>query len=211
MSELGDLERKTFRAAKDTGLWDVMAAAVVAMFAIAPLLSESMGDLWSTVVFLPVWLVVYACIRVVRETIIEPRIGTIEVGEVRRVTLRRVGVVLLVVNVVALVAGVAAFVGLSEGWLGYSGLAYPIGLGIAALVLLSAAAYMTAIWRFAAYGLLLAAAPLIGEWLWRNGLASHHGYPLVFGAVTAIMLLVGVGRAAWLIRSHPMPHDRPAA
>jgi hypothetical protein len=45
-----------------------------------------------------------------------------------------------------------------------------------------------------AYGVLTALAIPVGEWLWQQGLASHHGYPVVFGTISGIILLIGLGK-----------------
>lgn len=42
ITDLKVTERNAFRATADDGLWDLMIASVVAMFAIAPLLSGSL-------------------------------------------------------------------------------------------------------------------------------------------------------------------------
>ncbi len=205
MSDFRDIEAKTFRAARDDGLWDVLLASVVAMFAVAPLLSESMGDVWSSVVFVPVWLAVYLATRLVRERVLRPRIGTVELGEARRRGLHRAAMVLLVVNVAAFVGGVVAWLGAGADLFDLDGLAYPISLGLVSLVGGSAVAYVTGIWRFAAYGLLLAAAPLVGEWLWRQGYADHHGFPIVFGVAAGVILGAGITRFVSLLRNRPAP------
>ncbi|MEJ2678211.1 MAG: hypothetical protein P8174_03940, partial [Gemmatimonadota bacterium] len=78
--DLVEAERRSFRAAYDTGLWDIMIAAVVSMLAIAPYLSRSMGDFWSSAIFLPFWAVLYLGLRLVRRRVVVPRVGTIRVG-----------------------------------------------------------------------------------------------------------------------------------
>ena len=40
-------ERQVFRAAFSDGLWDIIIAGLLLQFAIAPLLSSSLGDFWS--------------------------------------------------------------------------------------------------------------------------------------------------------------------
>ena len=50
--ELKKAERKLFSMIFDDGLLDIMISAFLLMFAIAPLLSETMGDFWSSAVFL---------------------------------------------------------------------------------------------------------------------------------------------------------------
>jgi hypothetical protein len=203
--DLKSLERRTFRTVNDDGLWDVLIASVVAMFAIAPLLSETLGDFWSSIIFLPVWFAVYLIIRVVRTRVVIPRAGTVRFGVDRTQRLRRFGVVMLGVNAAALLVGLSVWVGTEAGWLDLGGIGYPIALSVVSLVGFTVAAYVTSISRFALYGLMLAAAPLIGEWLWRNDLADHHGYPVAFGAVALFILVVGMIRFATLVRSHPLP------
>lgn len=202
-----DIETQAFKAAKDDGLWDVLLGSFVGMFAVGPLLSRTMGDFWSAALFLPVWLAVYLATRLLRERVLRPRIGSIEIGAERRRSLTRASTILLAVNVVALLGGVLALVGFGSEWLGIDELVYPVGLGLVALIGGVAAAWTTRIWRFAAYGLMLAVAPIIGEWLWQNGYASHHGYPVTFGASTVVILAVGIARFTWLLRSHPLPKE----
>ena len=207
MDELRDLERQTFRAARDDGLLDVMMAAFVSMFAIAPLLSEPLGDFWSSAVFGPFWFAMYLGVRAVQKHVVAPRVGTVEPGTERRRRLRQVTIVLFAVNTVALAVGTAATIGLWAGWLDLSGLAYPLTLGVAALVIFSMTAYALSVWRYAIYGLLVAAAPLVGEVLWRNDLAEHHGYPIGFGTVALIMLMVGITRFTTVVRAYPVHND----
>lgn len=210
MTTLNDLERRTFRAARDDGLFDVMMAAFLSMFALAPLLSDSLGDFWSSAIFGPIWYVTYLVMRFTRERVVAPRLGTIEPGGDRKARLRRVNLILLGVNSLALAVGIAA----SAGWLSnrvdLAGLTYPITLGFAGLVIFSLVAYSTSTGRYAVYGLLVALAPLAGELLWQNDKATHHGFPIAFGSVSTIMFSVGILRFVTLIRRHPLP-DQTAA
>ncbi|MDJ0924079.1 MAG: hypothetical protein QNJ77_05910 [Acidimicrobiia bacterium] len=210
--DLRALERQTFRAATDDGLWDVLIAGVFAMFAVAPLLSASMGDFWSSAVFVPIWAAAFLLIRTIRARVVAPRVGTVTFGQDRMRKLKRLNIVLLVVNLLAALLGVIAALGAQLGWLnlGNGSLAYPLGLGLVVVVGFTGAAFVTGIWRYYIYGLMLAIAPLVGEWLWRNDLASHHGFPVVFGVAAGIIFVGGVVRFAVLVNGHPLPpHDLP--
>lgn len=207
MSEFRELEQRTFRTARDDGLWDVLVAPFFAMFAIAPLIADRLGDFWSSALFVPVWLVVYLVTRVMRVQVVQPRIGVIELGEERRERMRKGGLVLLAINAVAAVMGVVAWLGIGFGWLGIESAVYPMFFSLTLLLVFSVGAYITRIWRFAVYGLLLAVGPILGEWMWQQGWVDHHGYPVVFGTVALIMLIVGLIRLATVLRSHPMPRD----
>ncbi len=207
-SDLKALEQRTFRTVADDGLWDVLIAGVFSMLAFAPLLSEDLGDFLSAAIFAPIWLATYLVIRVVRHRVIAPRVGTVRFGPARQQQLRRLGVVMVVVNAVAAGLGVAAFIGVQLNWidLGNGGMGYPLLLGITILVGFSGAAAVTGIPRYYLYGLMLAVAPLVGEWLWREGHATHHGYPIVFGAAAGIIFVTGIIRFTGIVRSHPRPH-----
>ena len=45
----------------------------------------------------------------------------------------------------------------------------------------------------------------VGEWLWMQGLASHHGIPIAFGTTAGIMLASGLILFARLMRENPLP------
>ena len=200
-SDLRAEERSAYRAATDTGLWDILISSVVALFAIAPLLSTKLGDFWSSAVFIPVWVLVYLGIRLIKDRLVTPRIGEVRWGSARKSRLKKLGTAMLVVNVLALGLGALAYLATERG---YSGLwAMPVPFGLIVLVLFSLLAYAVSIPRFFIYGLLLAASPLIGELLYRQGLASHHGFPIVFGIAAVAIALVGLIRLGRILKMRP--------
>jgi len=192
--ELKRVERSTFRAAADTGLWDTLLASVFALFAIAPLLSGRLGDFWSSAIFLPVWAGVYLLIRLVHARVIVPRVGIIEVGSRRRARLRRFVWIMFAVNVVAFALGIFAATRSTVAQGSVPQIVYPLALAMTLLIGLSLAAYFLEIPRLFFYGVLAAVAPLVGEELFQRGYASHHGYPIAFGALAAIIFVSGLVR-----------------
>jgi hypothetical protein len=205
MPDFKEIERKTFQTARDDGLLDVMMAAFVSMFALAPLWSEALGDFWSSAVFGPIWFAGYLVVRYLRIHIVTPRLGSMEPGIPRQQRLRRVGMVTTVVLVIAYFIGVAAAQGFGSDWFELGELVYPVTLGVTALIVFSLTGYSLSVWRYFLYGVLVAIAPLIAEWLWQNDLAAHHGYPVAFGSVAVIMLTAGIARLLTIIRDHPLP------
>jgi hypothetical protein len=69
---LKEAERKVFASTVQDGLWDILVGCVMLEFAIGPLLSQSLGDFWSSAVFLPFWGLVYLAILYLRKYIISP-------------------------------------------------------------------------------------------------------------------------------------------
>jgi predicted small integral membrane protein len=208
--DLEALEQQTFRSVTDDGLWDVLVASVFANLAIAPLLSDHLGDFWSSALLAPIWLLTYLAVWVVRRRVVNPRVGTVRFGAARQRRLLKLNIILLVVNVIAAGLGAVAAIGIQLDWLklGEGSVSYPLVLGLTVLVGCTGVAHVAGMTRYYLYGLMLAIAPLIGEWLWRNELASHHGFPIVFGTAAAVILITGITRFLAVLRTHPLaPHQ----
>jgi hypothetical protein len=201
--DLKDTEKRAFRAAVDTGLWDVMIAGVVSMFAIAPLLSGRLGDFWSSAIFVPIWAVLYLVLRAVKGRVVEPRVGVVHFRAARKARLGRFAVIMVAVNVIALVVGSLAAVNSGTTW------TPPIFFGVIVLLTFSLAAYFLDITRYFFYGVLLLIAGAVGEVLFQRGLASHHGYPVVFGFSAALIAAIGLLRFAKHLPPRTAP-DPPA-
>jgi hypothetical protein len=188
--DLKKMERSTFRAAADTGLWDVLLASVFAVMAIAPLLSGRLGDFWASAVFWPVLAGVYLIIRIVHTRVVVPRVGVIEVGARRRARLYRFVLIMVVVNVVLLALGIYAFTRSTAG----QGALVQLGLSVPLLLGFSLAAFFVGIPRLFFYGVLVGGASFVGEELFQRGYASHHGFPVAFGVAAAIICVSGLVR-----------------
>jgi len=201
---LKDAERRAFRSRFADGLWDVFFGCwFPLLLAIGPLLSRSMGDFWSSAVFLPFWGLVYLIIWLVRKYVVTPRVGMVKFGAVRKTRLKKFTVALLVVNVIAFILGIVAALGFGNLPVGGP----PIIFGLILLIGFSTAAYFLDFPRLYVYGLLGALAPQIGEWLYQNMGASHHGFPIVFGALAGVMFLTGLVTFARFLQNNPLPPE----
>ena len=201
---LKDAERKVFQSTFADGLWDVLLGCWFPLqLAIAPLLSVSMGDFWSSAVFLPFWGAVYLVIWGVRKKVVAPRVGVVEFGPVRKNRLKKFSLALLIVNVIAFILGIIAALRFRSLPVGGP----PIALGLVLLIGFSSAAYFLDFPRLYVYGLLGALAPLIGEWLYQNMGASHHGYPIVFGTLAGVMILTGLVTFVRFLQNNPLPAE----
>jgi hypothetical protein len=200
---LKEAERKAFRTIYNDGLWDVFLGCFFLMFAIAPFLSPSLGDFWSSALFLPFWGLVFLVIRLIRKYVVTPRVGVVKYGQARRNRLMKFSVVMLMVNVVALILGFVAATSFGR----VSGQMTTIIFGLIFLIGFSIAAYFLDFSRLYIYGLLVGLSPLVGEWLWSQGYATHHGFPITFGITAGIMILVGLSAFVRLLRDNPVPRE----
>lgn len=203
---LKGIEKKAFKTIHGDGLWDILLGCFVLMFAVAPLLSARLGDFWSSAVFLPFWGLVYLAIRLLRTHVVAPRVGTFKLGHARKAKLRKFSIVMLVANVIALVLGIIAAKNVGS----VSGRAVVPFTGLIFLVGCSVAAGLLDLPRLYVYGLLIGFSPIVGEWLWMNRMASHHGFPVTFGFTAAVMIVVGLVLFIRIVRVAPVSaHELP--
>ena len=211
---LKNAERYVFRTTLADGLWDIFIACIALQFAIAPLLSEKLGDFWSSAVFLPFWLVVYLAIWLTRKSVVAPRLGRVILGTVRKAKLRRFTAIMLVMNALVFILGIAVALTVDFQDRAQSGWLVSLILGLFMLVGFSLAGYLLDTPRFYLYGLMLVVAPPLGEWLYQQHGFSHHGYPVVFGFSAAVMILTGLGLFLRLLKDNPrleVPQEESAS
>lgn len=205
MSEVFSLKRaesKAFKIATQDGLWDIFLGCFILIFAIAPYLSTSMGDFWSSAVFIPFWALVGIGIKLIRKYIVKPRIGEVKFGKARKVKLLKFSKVMLILNIVAFSLG--TWFAFNLGIL--SGQVISALFGFICLIMLSITAYYLNYQRLYYYGLLVGFSPLIGEWLYLNHNASHHGLPITFGITSSIIIFIGLVVFIQLLLHNPIPN-----
>ncbi len=198
---LKETERKVMATSYVDGLWDVFLGCVLLAFAFSPLLSSRLGDFWSSMIFLPFWWLVLVAIRRIRYHLVWPRLGTVVLGKARRVRLVKFNILMLVLNGFLLILGLLAaiYFGSPQGWL------LAIILSLALLTGFTLTAWLLSYSRLYLYGILIGACPLVGEWLFLNQRASHHGYPLTFGIASGLIILIGIVIFIQFIRATPVP------
>lgn len=197
---LKSAERKAFQATFADGLWDVFIGCFVLEFSIAPLLSASLGDFWSSAIFLPFWGLVYLAIWLTRKYVIAPRLGTVRFGQARQQRLLKFNVLMVGVNILVFMLGLLAFLTFGQ----VPGIRLMGVFGLFLLAGFSAAAYFLDCPRLYVYGALLFVAPLVGEWLYTRYGAAHHGFPIVFGFTAGVMVLTGLVMFVRLLKSAPV-------
>ena len=197
---LKEAERRAFRSTYNDGLWDIFLGCFFLTFIIALYLSPILGDFWSSVAELPFWALAYLAIWLIRRYVVAPRIGRVTFGPARKARLRKFTLVLLAINVAAFIlALIAAF---SFG--SVPGQVTGVIFGMILLVGFSLAAYFLDFSRLYIYGLLVGLSPMVGEWLWAHGYASHPGFPITFGTSAGIMILVGLAVFVRFLRDNPV-------
>jgi len=197
---LKEAERQAFRSTYNDGLWDIFLGCIFLTFLIALYLSPILGDFWSSVAQLPFWALAFLAIWLLRRYVVAPRIGRVTFGQARKARLKKFTLVLLAINVLAFILGLIA--ALSFG--SVPGQVTGIIFGMFLLMGFSLAAYFLDFNRLYIYGLLVGLSPMIGEWLWTNGYATHHGFPITFGTSAGIMILVGLAVFVRFLRDNPV-------
>jgi hypothetical protein len=172
-------------------------------FAIAPFLSRSLGDFWSSVVFLPFWAIVFLAIWLIRKYVVTPRVGMVKFGSWRRTRLVQFNLVMFAVLLVAFILGILSAVNFAAvpGWI------HMARFSLIILICFSVAAYFLNFTSLYIYGILFALSPLVGEWLYVRMKVPHHGFPITFGISAGTTITVGLVKFIYLLRDYPIPTE----
>jgi hypothetical protein len=202
---LKEAERRAFTSAFQDGLWDIFIGCVLLVFAVAPVLSDRMGDVKSTAVFVLFLGLAGLVLGLVKKSVVMPRVGVVRFGLARKAKLKRLYRMMLAVNVGMLVLGAYGIAASNSvaSW-PTSGFFAPV-----VLVGFGTAAYFLDFRRLYAYGVLIAASPLVGELLHRYFDAPHSGIPIAFGVAATITVLVGLAIFARMLRDSHAPGSGP--
>ncbi|MBN1894562.1 hypothetical protein JW906_08705 [bacterium] len=200
--DIQTIERQVFRSTVNDGLADMRAGFILSILAIAPLLSSTLGDFWSTVVWLPVYLAADVLLRLIKRRVVIPRLGHVQFGPERKARIRRTLIFLLGANILSFIAGLVFSVRISSGFMPSPWTVSTV-LALFLVAAFSAAGLMMQLNRFFIYGLGTGLAALAGEWLFQRRMASHHGFPVVFGAASVILIGIGVLQFMHFLHHHP--------
>ena len=196
---LDKLETKVFKTTYQDGLLDMFLGIILLQLAIGPLLTDiGFSDFGAAAAFIPVWLIALLLFFLIKRFITKPRIGTIKPGPVRKAKIVKVNILLLVILSAGFIIAL-----LYEDFSQSINFSFPLTFSMMILSLASVSAYYFNIIRLYYYGILIAIAPLIGEILWSYGLVSHHGFPIVFGISSFVLITVGVNLFIRFLHNYP--------
>jgi len=198
-TSLKDLEKSMYRVSIQDGIIDIQIGLMLLMFVLPIYLSDRLGDFWSSMIFLPLWILILYGFRAFRKRIIQPRVGQIQYGTYRKKRLKRLNIIILVFNLFALLLGVLSFIQFNEvsGWIVSARFSIIILLGF------SLAGYMLDFPRLYIYGIMISAAPVVGEYLYQIHGFSHHGFPITFGFLSAVLVVTGLIILVRLLKKYP--------
>jgi hypothetical protein len=203
---LKEAERKAFTSTFQDGLWDIFIGCFLLQFSIGPFLGPTLGDFWSSVVFLPFFALVFLVIWFVKKYVIAPRVGIVKFGQWRVTRMIRFNVGMVLALTVSLLLGILSLVqfGSIPGWI------HTARFSLIFLITFCAAAYFLDFTRLYIYGVLIALSPLIGEVLYVYLKVSHHGFPITFGITAGLIILTGLVLFVRFLQDYPLPTDQPA-
>ena len=198
-TSLKDLEKSMYRVSTQDGILDIQIGLMLLVFVLPIYLSDSLGDFWSSMVFLPLWIIVIYGFRAFRKKVVHPRVGKIQYGTYRKKRMTRLNIIILVFNLIALLLGVLTFIQFKEvsGWIVSARFSIIILLGF------SLAGYMLDFPRIYLYGILISAATVVGDYLYQIQGFSHHGFPVTFGFLSAVLVATGLIILIRLLKKYP--------
>ncbi|MBN1861477.1 MAG: hypothetical protein JW840_08470 [Candidatus Thermoplasmatota archaeon] len=199
-TDIKTIEKKLWISYFQDGLTDIFIGCFVLMFALAPLLSESLGDFWSSFIFLPFWAFIYLCMLLIRKYILQPRIGVVHFGPMRKKKLLTFNIIMVGVLSLGFVLGIISFMDFNlPGWI------HMARFGLIVLIGSLLAGYFLDYPHLYLYGFLFVLSLIVGEWLWENLQVPHHGFPVTFGFTAGIIVLIGLIKFIRLLHQNPAP------
>jgi hypothetical protein len=198
---LKEIESKVFKTAFQDGLVDIGIGGFMLVFAIGPFVTPYLGDFWaSVVIFLPLWVILFPALWLIRKYVVTPRVGIVKYGTWRVSRLKHFNVVLLIFLVISAILGILSAVEFDAvpGWI------HAARFSLIFLLAFSVAAYFLDFTRLYIYGALVAIAPLVGELLYQYLKVPHHGYAVTFGLPAVLIIITGVVRFHRFMRDHPL-------
>jgi hypothetical protein len=199
---LKSAERKTFSLTFEDGLWDILLGLFIMEFALAPLLTASLGDFWSSFIFLPIWALAAAIIILIKHHMVTPRMGIVRLRLTRQVRLFRLNIAFLIAMIFLFVTGTLALMEMNA-----SVELRTIFMAVMALIIFSIGARVLQQNRLFLYGCIVALAPILGEWLWLNLGLVHHGYPLTFGIASLTIIITGITKFILFLKRFTIPME----
>lgn len=199
--DLKQIERKAFLSTFQDGVLDICLGLWFIPFAIMPLINDlGFGDFWSSAVTFPFFsILAFLTFWVGKKFITTPRIGLVRYGPERKTRLKRMHAIifaLLLINLI--VAGLETHL--------RNFLYHQARIEMLMLISFSLGAYFLNLARLYAYGVLMALSFLTCGMLGPNTIPlAHHGYPVVFGFSSAVLLAIGLLLLLRFLRKYPLP------
>ena len=198
-SDIRTIEKKIWISYFQDGLIDIFIGCVVLLFAIASLLSERLGDFWSSFIFLPFWALIYLCILLIKKYILLPRIGVVHFGPMRTKKLLTFNIIMVGVLSLGFVLGIISFIDFNlPRWI------HLARFGLIVLIGSILAGYYLDFPHLYLYGFLFVLSLIIGEWLWENLQVPHHGFPVIFGFTAGLIIFIGLIKFIRLHHQNPV-------
>jgi len=203
---LDELEKKAFKSTYEDGLWDIMLGIIFLAFAAIPILSvRGLGDFWSSLLILPFFAIGYAIFALGKGRITYPRAGVMKIGSQRKKKIARIHIFLNVFLALGILTGFTAFEKFRDmDWF------FPAVFAVLILICFSLGARYLDFPRLGYYGAGLTVFVLIGEVLFREGVVTHHGYPLVFGSSGFTIMCIGVVLLLRFMKKYSIPGKEAA-
>ena len=194
------IERNVMRSLFADGLWEMFAGYLVLHLALIPRIGDlGLGKMLGSLVWLPMYWLVFRGVLLLKKRVIAPRIGGVRLHQLsaagRPVLSRGIMAVLVLVNLVF--AAIVFSAGSPGTWNRTAVLA------LFMLIAFSGASLKLRVPRFMAFGWLCSAAVMAGEWLYRTYGVSHHGIPLAMGICGGMILVSGGMRMVVFLRCNP--------
>jgi len=201
---LKEIEKRSYGAYFQTGIYDISFAVLILSFAIAPVIRDVIGRFYIPIVIIPASLIIVLGMKY----LIVPRLGIVKFSEKRKSAKKKMRIitVLSTATLTALLALTAA--GVFPGFIGevLSGVMFMLIIGIILVIFMGFIAYIMDFKNMLYYGLAIGIGIPTSEFLY-----SVVGAPLdsliTFGTLGSLLLIYGIINLSCFLKKYPIPKE----
>jgi hypothetical protein len=201
---LKEIEKKSYRAYFQTGIYDIAFGILLLSFAIAPIIRDVFGKFYIPFVIIPASLIILLGMKY----LIVPRLGIVKFGE-KRVSAKKKMMIITVLSTIILTALLAlTAAGVFPGFIGevLSGVMFMLIIGIIVILFMGFIAYIMDFKNMLYYGLAIGIGIPTAEFL--HGVV---GAPLdsliTYGTLGSILLIYGLVNLSCFLKKYPIPKE----
>jgi hypothetical protein len=201
---LKEIEKRSYRAYFQTGLYDVAFGALILSFAIAPILRDVLGLFYIPFVIIPASLIIMLGLKY----LIVPRVGIVKFGEKRKTAKKKMMIITVLSTTTLTSLLILTAAGVFPGFIGetLSGFMFMFIIGIIVIILMGVIAYIMDFKNMLYYGLAIGIGIPTAEFL--HGVV---GFPLdsliTFGTLGSLLLIYGLVNLSCFLKKYPLPKE----
>jgi hypothetical protein len=201
---LKEIEKRSYRAYFQTGIYDVAFGVLILSFAIAPIIRDIFGIFYIPFVIIPASLIILLGMKY----LIVPRLGIVKFSEKRKTAKKKMMIITIISTTMLTVLLALTAAGAFPGFIGevLSGVMFMLIIGIIVILFMGFIAYIMDFKNMLYYGVAIGIGIPTAEFLY-----GVVGAPLdsliTFGTLGSLLLIYGLVNLSCFLKKYSIPKE----